>query len=49
MSGQPSPPKREYPDFYEKVIPIAIGLLAIVILGMLVFTIAVGVGALKFG
>lgn len=41
--------KRTYPPFYEKFIPVAIGLLAIVVLGMLVFTIAVGVGALKFG
>lgn len=41
--------KKNYPPFYEKFIPIAISLLAIVILGMLVFTIAVGVGALKFG
>jgi len=49
MSEIPSSPKRQYPEFYEKFIPIAIGVLAIVILVMLVFTIAVGVGALKFG
>lgn len=42
-------PKRAYPPFYEKFIPVAIGLLALVVIGMLVFTIAVGVGALKFG
>ncbi len=49
MSKTPSSPKRQYPAFYEKFIPIAIGFLAFVIFGMLVFTIAVGVGALKFG
>ena len=49
MSETPSSPKRQYPSFYEKFVPIAIGILAIIILGMLVFTIAVGVGALKFG
>ncbi len=49
MHQNPASPKRQYPAFYEKFIPIAIGLLALVILGMLVFTIAVGVGALTFG
>jgi hypothetical protein len=41
--------KRTYPPLYEKLIPVAIGLLAIVVIGMLVFTIAIGIGALKFG
>jgi len=41
--------QRTYPPFYEKFLPVAIGLLAIVVIGMLVFTIAVGLGALKFG
>lgn len=49
MSETPSFPKRQYPEFYEKFVPIAIGILAFVILSVLVFTIAVGVGALKFG
>ena len=49
MSETPSSPKRQYPAFYEKFVPIAIGILAVVILGMLLFTIAVGVGMLKFG
>lgn len=40
---------RKYPPFYEKFIPIAIGLLVLVVVGMLVFTVAVGLGALKFG
>jgi len=37
---------RKYPPFYEKFVPIAIGLLVLVVVGMLVFTVAVGVGAL---
>ena len=41
--------KRKYSPFYEKFVPIAIGLLILVVVGMLVFTVAVGVGALKFG
>jgi hypothetical protein len=42
-------PDRAYPPFYEKLVPVAIGLLAIVIIGMLAFTIAVGIGVLRFG
>jgi hypothetical protein len=41
--------KRSYPPFYEKIVPVVISVLAIVILGILVFTIAVGLGALNFG
>jgi hypothetical protein len=41
--------KRSYPPLYEKILPVAIGLLAIVILGLIVFTIAVGIGVLNFG
>jgi len=49
MSENPSPPRRQYPIFYERFVPIAIGILSLIILGLLVFTIAVSVGALKFG
>ena len=42
-------PKRSYPPFYEKFVPIAIGVLALVIVSMLIFTLAVGFGVLKFG
>jgi hypothetical protein len=41
--------KRSYPQVYERTVPVAIGLLAVLILGMLIFTIAVGVGVLNFG
>lgn len=36
--------KRRYPPFYERVVPIAIGVLAIIIVGMLIFTVAVALG-----
>jgi hypothetical protein len=49
MSENTSSSNRKYPKFYEKFVPIAIGVLSVVIIGMLVFTIAVGIGALKFG
>jgi hypothetical protein len=35
------PPKRQYPKLFEKTIPIAIGILVVVISGVLVFAIAV--------
>jgi len=49
MPQKTSSSKREYPPFYEKAIPIAIGLLAVVISAMLVFTILVALGVLNFG
>jgi hypothetical protein len=40
--------KRSYPPLFEKLVPIAIGLLLIVVIGLLIFTIAVGVGVPGF-
>ena len=39
-----SPTKRQYPAFYEKLIPIAIGVLAVVVIGMFAYAIAVALG-----
>jgi tetrahydromethanopterin S-methyltransferase subunit G len=39
-----STPKREYPKFFEKSIPIAIGILVVIIIGMLIFAIGVILG-----
>ncbi|MEN8171993.1 MAG: hypothetical protein ABFS03_03845 [Chloroflexota bacterium] len=44
MADMTNHDKRVYPDFYEKFIPIAIGLLAVLIFGMLVFTVVVAAG-----
>lgn len=49
MKEAQSSPNRQYPTFYEKFVPIAIGILAVIVVGMLVFTIAVGTGMLSFG
>jgi hypothetical protein len=38
------PPKRQYPKLYEKTIPIAIGILVVIIIGMLVFALGVVLG-----
>ena len=37
-------PKRQYPPLYEKLVPIALGLLGVIILGVLIFTFAVAFG-----
>jgi len=39
-----TPIKRAYPRFFEKSIPIAIGILVVVIIGMLFFAVAVIMG-----
>ena len=36
--------QRRYPKFYEKTVPIAIGLIVLIIVGMLVFALGVGFG-----
>ena len=41
--------KRAYPAVYEKIVPIAIGLLLIIVIGMLVYTVLVAIGLLSFG
>jgi hypothetical protein len=48
MSEKPSPPKRSYPAAYEKIVPIALGILGVVVIAMLIFTVLVGVGVLQF-
>jgi hypothetical protein len=39
-----SPPKRAYPKFFEKSVPIVIGILIAIIIGMLIFAVAVIMG-----
>jgi len=41
--------KREYPAVYEKIVPIALGVLGIIVVGMLIFTVLVALGVLHFG
>lgn len=49
MTEKSTDTKREYPAVYEKIVPIALGVLALIVVAMLVFTILVGVGILNFG
>jgi hypothetical protein len=44
MTDSKHPTKREYPKFYEKTVPIVLGILAIVILAMLIYTIGIALG-----
>ncbi len=41
--------KREYPAAYEKFVPLVIGVLVLIVIVMLLYTIFVGVGLLNFG
>ena len=45
MTGSARTSKRQFPPIYEKLVPIAITILALVVLGMLAFTLAVAFGA----
>jgi hypothetical protein len=49
MTEKSSDSKREYPAVYEKIVPIILGILAVVVLAMLLYTILVGVGVLNSG
>ena len=40
--------KRAYPAIYEKIIPVALGILAAIVLVMLIYTVLVGVGLFNF-
>jgi len=39
-----TPPKRQYPAFYEKAVPIALGLIAIAIIVIVLIIFAVALG-----
>ena len=41
--------KRQYPPLYEKIIPIALGIIALAILALLVISVAVALGVFPGG
>jgi hypothetical protein len=43
------PPKREYPGFYERLVPIALGLIAVAILVILLVILGVALGFFSAG
>lgn len=40
-------PKKSYPQFYEKAVPVAIGILVFIIIVVFIYTIAVGIGVVS--
>jgi len=40
----PTPPKRQYPPLYEKIVPIALGMIAIVLIVLLLIIVGVALG-----
>jgi len=44
MKPEKKPPKREYPPLYEKMVPIMLVLLALVIIGVLIAAFSVVLG-----
>jgi hypothetical protein len=49
MKNESPTPKRCYPSLYEKIVPVALGVLVLFVIFMLLFTILVGTGLLDFG
>ena len=49
MTEKTPPTKRDYPAVYEKIVPIALSLLAAIVVAILIYTILVGIGVLNFG
>ena len=45
MPEKSTPPKRQYPPFYEKFVPIALGIIVVIILILLlvVFSVVLGI------
>jgi hypothetical protein len=48
MTKKTASPKRSYPDIYEKIIPIALGILGLIVIAILVFTILIATGLLGY-
>ena len=49
MTEKTPPTKRDYPAVYEKIVPIALSVLVVIVVAMLIYTILVGIGVLNFG
>ena len=42
---EPKPdPQRQYPEFYEKIIPISISVLGVIVVGVMLFALGVALG-----
>ena len=45
MSKEKETPAREYPPFYEKIVPVLLGILIVIVVGVLLAAIGVALGA----
>lgn len=43
-TDQESTPQRQYPEFYEKIIPISISVLGVIVVGVMLFALGVALG-----
>lgn len=48
MSSREDKPERRYPGLYENILPIIISILAVIVVVMIIFSVAVGTGILQF-
>ena len=48
-SDKGPPPKRQYPGFYERLVPIALGLIAVAIIVILLIIFAIALGFFPAG
>ena len=47
MSKEKKIPLREYPPFYEKIVPVLLGILIVIVVGVLLAAIGVALGAVS--
>ena len=40
-------PERKYPEVYEKAIPVAIGIMVVIVVGMLILTLGIAFGFIQ--
>ena len=40
-------PEKKYPEVYEKVIPVAIGVILVIVVGMLILTLGIAFGFIQ--
>ena len=49
MDDKRNRPQREYPAIYERLIPIVLSILAVFVIVMILYSLAVASGLLQFG
>ncbi|HKJ27385.1 MAG TPA: hypothetical protein VJ965_07090 [Anaerolineales bacterium] len=47
MNDKKLQPERKYPQAYEKFVPIAIGVIVVIVVGMLILTLGIAFGLIQ--